>query len=79
MKEIEKGIHEIHAQAREQKEDQKETQEEKTVEGLYDHVSKMLFISALRWSQVKTKSYDEYCSYGRIYTWSHFEKMPKTC
>lgn len=45
MKEIEKGIHEIHAQAREQKENQKQTHEEKTVEGLYlKHVSKMTFI-----------------------------------
>ena len=35
MKEIEKGIHEIHAQAREEKENQKQTHEEKTAEGLY--------------------------------------------
>lgn len=34
MKEIEKSIHEIHAQAREKKENEKEALEEKTVEGL---------------------------------------------
>ena len=34
MKEIEKGIHEIHAQTREKKENEKEALEEKTVEGL---------------------------------------------
>lgn len=35
MKEIEKGIHEIHAHAREKKENERQTEEDKTVEGLY--------------------------------------------
>ena len=35
MKEIESGIHEIHAQAREEKENEKEQQEVKSKEGLY--------------------------------------------
>lgn len=35
MKEIEKGIHEIHAHAREKKESERQTEEDKTVEGLY--------------------------------------------
>ena len=35
MKEIEKGIHEIHAQAREKKENERQNDEDKTVEGLY--------------------------------------------
>lgn len=35
MKEIEQGIHEIHAKAREQKEKEKEDQDEKSIDGLY--------------------------------------------
>lgn len=35
MKDIEKGIHEIHAQARERKDSEKEDQEKKSMEGLY--------------------------------------------
>ena len=35
MKEIEQGIHEIHAKAREQKEKEKEDQDEKSMDGLY--------------------------------------------
>ena len=35
MKEIEQGIHEIHAKAREQKEEEKEDQDEKSMDGLY--------------------------------------------
>lgn len=33
MKEIEEGIHEVHAIAREQKDNEKETQEDKEMEG----------------------------------------------
>ena len=39
MKEIEKGIHEIHAHAREKKENERQTEEDKTVEGLYQRFS----------------------------------------
>lgn len=39
MKEIEKGIHEIHAHAREKKENERQTEEDKTVEGLYQRLS----------------------------------------
>lgn len=35
MKEIENGIHEVHAQAREKKENEKQNQDKNTVEGLY--------------------------------------------
>ena len=35
MKEIENGIHEVHAQAREKKENEKQNQDGKTMEGLY--------------------------------------------
>ena len=35
MKEIEQGIHEIHAKAREQKEKEKEDQDKKSMDGLY--------------------------------------------
>lgn len=35
MKEIENGIHEVHAQAREKKENEKQNQDKNAVEGLY--------------------------------------------
>ena len=41
MKEIEEGIHEIHAKAREQKDKEKENQDEKSMAGLYQTIFKM--------------------------------------
>ena len=42
MKEIEEGIHEIHAKAREQKEKEKEDQDKKSMDGLYIYQQKSM-------------------------------------
>ncbi|XP_068686616.1 26S proteasome non-ATPase regulatory subunit 9-like isoform X1 [Montipora foliosa] len=47
MKEIESGIHEIHAQAREEKENEKEQQEVKTKDGMESQLSAFLRVDSV--------------------------------
>ena len=53
MREIEQGIHEIHAKAREQKEKEKEDQDEESMDGLYIspkiHVTFTTFVKYVNW------------------------------
>ena len=60
MKEIEQGIHEIHAKAREQKEKEKEDQDEKSIDGLYMsakiYVTFTTFVKYVNWPCIIIKN-----------------------
>ncbi|XP_067025212.1 26S proteasome non-ATPase regulatory subunit 9-like isoform X2 [Acropora muricata] len=70
MKEIEKGIHEIHAHAREKKENERQTEEDKTVEDIASKIKAFLRVDSVAEgspsSQAGLKVGDHILKFGSI-------------